>query len=231
MRCREVRELLSLYLDSRVSQEQTEQIEIHLLTCVNCHHHLELLQTIPVALQTDRMLAPRPEFTRLVMQKIIVQQQIGNNRYDTQISQISVSVELGSGSADASELLEDEDESDAAQPAKIISLAERRANRPRTTAEVALRLSALAAALVLMVGAGVYIATGPGGTTDSSTAAAYGAIKNFGDALLSAISNPLEVIIGIVAAIAVVIIIGYMLRSSRQAAATTAQTQNEQQLN
>ena len=210
MLCREVRGLMSLYLDGQLEPDQTRQIEQHFVGCDACRGRLELMQQIPVALQTDRMLAPQPQFTTLVMQRIIVQQQVGNTRLETRYSRVSVEYTTQTQPSD------EEDEEPEPTPAKIISLAERRAGRPRNTAELALRMSALAAALVLMVGAGIYIAAqGPTGTGEASTASVYGAIKDFGDSLRNAFGSPVELVAGL--AIAGVILIGlwYLVKTLR----------------
>ena len=215
MLCREVRRLISSYLDGQLQEEQTRQVEEHIAGCDDCRGRLEVMHHIPVALQTDRMLAPRPEFTKLVMQRIIVQQQVGNTLLETRYSQVSV--EYVSGSTTGRETQTSADDAEPERPqAKIISLAERRLARPRTTSDIVLRMSAVAAALVLMVGAGIYIAAlGPNSTSQASTAAVYGAIKDFGDTLRNAINSPVEVVVGI--AIAALILIGlwYGLKTLR----------------
>ncbi len=234
MLCREVRVWLSPYLDDQLEETQARLLQEHLTECDSCQEKLDLMEQIPTALQTDRMLAPRPEFTRLVMQRIIVQKQIGNTRYEASYSQLSVQTgtrpAVSSGYSETTDSVDtDDDEGEPQnQPANIISLFDRRVTRPRSTSDLALRLSSLAAALVLMVGAAVYIAaTGPSGTSDASTAAVYGAIKDFSDTLRNGISSPMEILVGLAVASGILIGLWYLVRALRvQEPANRRQNQN-----
>src|SRR5947209_14068488 len=76
MSCREMNALISPYLDGLLDGAQTRRLEHHVDGCEDCRYKMELMQEIPQALQTDRMLAPRPEFTATVMQRIVISAQL-----------------------------------------------------------------------------------------------------------------------------------------------------------
>ncbi|HEX2912118.1 MAG TPA: zf-HC2 domain-containing protein [Chloroflexia bacterium] len=220
MFCREVKLSLSDYLDGQLDHNRTRTLEEHVATCPPCRKLLELMEAIPAALQTDRMLAPRPEFTTLVMQRIVVRQHLdsgtGSLHTHTEISsyavqsspfQVSPSPEEQAGALAS--------ETDSAEPeAKIISLAERRAQRSRTPGDYVLRFSSLAAAFVLIAGAGLYVMTqSSGSATGAPTAAVYVAIQGFADTVRNALSSPVEVAAGVIIAAAVLIGLWYTLKT------------------
>src|SRR3954454_17610010 len=93
MFCREATMITSSYLDGQLDHHKVRVYEEHILQCADCRDHLDLLKQIPAALQTDRMLAPKPEFTTLVMQRIIVKQQFGNQNqtFEAQYTSLSYS--------------------------------------------------------------------------------------------------------------------------------------------
>ncbi len=234
MFCREVRSAVSPYLDGELSREEARRFEEHLSGCADCQHELDLVKAIPAALQTHRMLAPRPEFTRLVMQQIIVRQQLGTTTVESRTSSLSF-ISMSSEAAleeDNDDLENDEDEdetsdeqgqetADKTSQAKIVRLADRAprlmaARRVKTPADYVLRFSAVAAALVLMVGLGAYVvAQTPGEGSEAPTAAVVGAIKSFADSLRAALNSPLELVIGVAVAAIVLIAVWYLVRALR----------------
>ena len=146
------------------------------------------MQEIPVALQTERMLTPQANFTKSIMQQIIVRQQIESAVIETQPKSAN----------------------------KIVSLHEYRVNRQpvRNATDYALWFSSAAAVLVVMVGLGIYV-TNTNNTSNSATASVYGAIQNFADTLSSGLSSPVELVAGV--AIAAMILIGlwYTMKTLR----------------
>lgn len=227
MFCREAKLVTSSYLDRQLDHQTVRLYEEHVLQCADCRDHLDLLKQIPVALQTDRMLAPKPEFTTLVMQRIIVKQQFGNtsSTFEAQFSSLSYSGTVQDGDDDYEtddEDEEDTDEDDLA-PAQVqpISMADfarhRQANRAgRLASNYVLRFSSVAAALVMMVGVSLY-ALGNFSSTpvDAPTAAVYGSIKDFADNLRNALSSPLELVAGIAISAVILVSLWYLLRTVR----------------
>src|SRR6476620_1639884 len=129
MFCREVKTSISRYRDGQLEEPLSLQVEEHVAGCPPCRHRLGLMKEIPAVLQTDRMLAPRPEFTKMVMQRIIVRQQVGTTTFETRTDSVSFNTtgrETAQQSSDSRESTETEEEPG---PARIINLAEARANR------------------------------------------------------------------------------------------------------
>ena len=195
MFCREVRASVSPYLDGQLANDHIQRFKTHLDTCVGCKEQLDLMQEIPVALQTDRMLTPQPNFTKSIMQQIIIRQQIESTVIETQIESVNVQTKSAN---------------------KIVSLHEYRVNRQpvRNATDYALWFSSAAAVLVVMVGLGIYI-TNTNNTSNSATASVYGAIQNFANTLSSGLSSPVELAAGV--AIAAMILIGlwYTMKTLR----------------
>src|SRR6476469_8129211 len=116
MSCREANQFTSSYLDGQLNDREVRLYEEHISGCVDCRDHLDLLKQIPSALQTDRMLAPKPEFTTLVMQRIIVKQQFGNSSSTLEAQFTSISyTQSAQDEDDDYDLDEDEDEEDDAE--------------------------------------------------------------------------------------------------------------------
>jgi hypothetical protein len=228
MFCRDAHQLTSSYLDRQLDLVQVRIYEEHIFECDDCRDHLDLLKQIPAALQTDRMLAPKPEFTTLVMQRIIVKQQFGNSSstFEAQFTSLSYTQSVQDEDDDF-DLDEDDDEEENAESdltstqVQPISMAEfardRQVNRAgRVASNYVLRFSSVAAALVMMVGVSVY-ALGNFGSTpvDAPTAAVYGSIKDFADNLRNAFSSPLELAAGVAISAVILISLWYLLRSVR----------------
>jgi len=159
------------------------------------------MEEIPTALQTDRMLAPRPEFTKVVMQQVIVRQQISPRIEGTWVQSVSsqISDVPATGSEEANKLSFN----------KMVSLEGRSSYRPKTASTYVLRFSSLAAVVVVMITLGVYVLAGPSSDLPNTTAAVYGGIQGFADTVRNALSNPLDVLIGGVLAVVVMVSLWY----------------------
>lgn len=200
MLCREVKMSMSPYLDGQLDSVQTRQLEEHLDGCDECQQKLELLKEIPVALRTDRMLAPQTDFTKLVMQRIIVREQVAN-RIEREIESVEVVVSRARTG------------NQVAQPtAKVVSLADYKAKRAKRPYEYILQFSSVAAVLVVMVAAGI-VATGS--ANNSGAAAVYGAITGLGENIRGVFSNPGELALGLAVTGIVLIGLWYIFRLLR----------------
>lgn len=231
MFCREAHQFTSSYLDGQLNDREVRLYEEHVVGCINCRDHLEVLKQIPSALQTDRMLAPKPEFTTLVMQRIIVKQQFGDQSQSfeaqyTALSYTSTNLdeyededEADFDEEDDTETSEDDLESSEVRPISIAEFARnRQVNRAgKLASSYVLRFSSVAAALVMMVGVGIY-ALGNFSSTpvDAPTAAVYGSIKDFADSLRNALSSPLELLAGVAISAVVLFSLWYLLKTLHQ---------------
>jgi hypothetical protein len=227
MFCREANQFTSSYLDGQLSDREVRLYEEHVSGCINCRDHLDLLKQIPTALHTDRMLAPKPEFTTLVMQRIIVKTQFGDQSQSFEAQYTALSFTSSSFDEDEDDLEEDEDTEDAEEDiassqVRPISLAEYSRDRQATRAgklasSYVLRFSSVAAALVMMVGVGIYTLGNINSTpVDAPTAAVYGSIKDFADSLRNALSSPLELIAGVAISALILFSLWYLLKTLRQ---------------
>jgi len=225
MFCREATLITSSYLDRQLDQNVVRVYEEHIQICADCRDHLDLLKQIPSALQTDRMLAPKPEFTTLVMQRIIVKQQFGNPTQSFEAQYTSYSYTESDQDEDDYETDDDEDEtgeddiaSAQVQPISMANYArDRQINRAgRLASNYVLRFSSVAAALVMMVGVSLYALGNFSNTpVDAPTAAVYGSIKDFADNLRNALSSPLELVAGIAISAIILVSLWYLLRTVR----------------
>lgn len=207
MFCREVKSLISPYLDGHLNAEDNRRLEEHVVVCVTCQHSLNLMNQIPLALQTDRMLVPPPEFTRVVMQRIIIHERFATGTTETQIERFSIQTHSGQRLV-ATPVNQPRD-----NQSKIISLVDRRAKTP---SGYVLRFSSMAAALVLTVGMGLYFTSaGNTGVTSDAAAAVYGAISGFADTLRNALTSPLELAAGVAVAALFGIILWYWFKAAR----------------
>ncbi len=214
MFCREVKTSISLYLDGQLDELVSVQVEEHVAGCPPCRHRLGLMQEIPAALQTNRMLAPRPEFTKMVMQRIIVRQQVGTSTFETRLDTISYQTAQREPVQQPSKNQETAETEDEPGEARLIHLAQARANRLKTSSQYLLRFSSAAAALVMLVGVSVFIISQNNGQSfDTPTAAVYGAISGFADTLRNALNSPFEVVAGVAIAALVLISLWYLLRA------------------
>jgi len=229
MFCREANQFTSSFLDGQLSDREVRLYEEHVAGCVNCRDHLDLLKQIPVALQTDRMLAPKPEFTTLVMQRIIVKQQFGeqSQSFEAQYTALSFSSAALDEDDDEDDFEEEDDTQDAEddlEPNTVrpISMAEfarnRQVNRAgKLASSYVLRFSSVAAALVMMVGVGIYtLGNINNAPVDAPTAAVYGSIKDFADSLRNALSSPLELLAGVAISAVILFSLWYLLKTLRQ---------------
>lgn len=228
MFCREATTITSSYLDGQLDHREVRLYEAHVVQCADCRDHLDLLKQIPAALQTDRMLAPKPEFTTLVMQRIIVKQQFGNQNqtFEAQYTSLSYS---GSDSVQDEDDYETDDpaENDAAeddldsartQPISMVNYArDRQVSRAgQLASSYVLRFSSVAAALVMMVGVSLYVLGNFSNTpVDAPTAAVYGSIKDFADNLRNALNSPFELVAGIAISAVILVSLWYFLRTLR----------------
>ncbi len=225
MFCREATIITSSYLDGQLGHQEVRLYEEHIVQCADCRDHLDLLKQIPMALQTDRMLVPKPEFTTLVMQRIIVKQQFGNQTSTFEAHYTSISF---SGSTAA----QDEDDFEADDPAENDEVEDAAHTQPISMANYArdrqisragqlassyvLRFSSVAAALVMMVGVSLYVLGNFSNTpVDAPTAAVYGSIKDFADNLRNALSSPVELVAGIAISAVMLVSLWYLLRTVR----------------
>ncbi len=225
MFCREATIITSSYLDGQLGHHEVRLYKEHIVQCADCRDHLDLLKQIPVALQTDRMLVPKPEFTNLIMQRIIVKQQFGNqtSTFEAQYTSISFS---GFPST------QDEDDYEADDPAENAEAEDTVHTQPISMANYArdrqisragqlassyvLRFSSVAAALVMMVGVSLYVLGNFSNTpVDAPTAAVYGSIKDFADNLRNALSSPVELVAGIAISAVILVSLWYLLRTVR----------------
>lgn len=222
MFCREASKLLSLYLDGLLSVAQTQRLEEHTTGCVNCRNTLELMQQIPVALQTDKLAAPSEDFTKLVMQRIVMQQVVvkqndGRGNFSsysqTQVSVVSSYTTQPNRakqiSTPASEPKTDADDAEGEAVAKFVqesNVIDFTSRRPMQTTMpfYLLRFSAAAAAFVLGFGLLFYVFQ-VNGNAISTTDTSGRAVMALANLLTSSFSSPLEVVIG--AAVSVVIIV------------------------
>jgi hypothetical protein len=227
MFCREANHFTSSYLDGQLTDREVRLYEDHVSGCGNCRDHLDFLKQIPAALHTDRMLAPKPEFTTLVMQRIIVKAQFGDQSQSFEAQYTALSFTSSSLAEDEDDFEEDEDTEDAeediaASQVRPISLAEysrdRQANRAgKLASSYVLRFSSVAAALVMMVGVGIYTLGNINNTpVDAPTAAVYGSIKDFANSLRNALSSPLELIAGVAISAIILFSLWYLLKTLRQ---------------
>ena len=226
MFCREATLFTSSYLDGQLDDREAQLYEAHVFQCPDCQDHLDLLKQIPMALQTDRMLAPKPEFTTLVMQRIIVKHQFGNqtHSFETQYTSFSFSGADYSQEEDddyeSDDLSDNEDDLDPAQlqPLSLASYArERQISRTSQIASnYVLRFSSVAAALVMTVGVSLYFLGNFSNTpVDAPTAAVYGSIKDFADNLRNALSSPVELVAGLAISAVILVSLWYLLRTLR----------------
>lgn len=219
MSCREMNALMSPYLDGLLDGAETRRLQHHVGDCTECRHLLELMQEIPQALQTDQMLAPRPEFTTMVMQRIVITSQLQNqNGVRTKVrsefrSETRYTFRGEGGNSTGK---------NPTNEAKIIgfpSAEERQARQvsSKSPGIYVLRFSSMAAALVVAVGIAIYsLQVSAGAPTGVSASASYG-ITLFAQTLTDAFQSPAEILIGGLVALALVVTLGYyLLRNGRE---------------
>jgi hypothetical protein len=205
--------LMSPYLDGLLDGAQTRRLENHVGGCDDCRYLLELMQQIPQALQTNRMLAPRPEFTTMVMQRIVITSQLQNqNGVRTKVrSEFRSETRYtfrGDGGNSA--------KTDPTNEAKIVTFpsTEERQSRlsgTKSPGAYVLRFSSIAAALVVAVGIAIYSLQIGVGAQTGATASTSAGIALFAHTLTDAFQSPAEILVGGVVTVALVVTLAYYL--------------------
>ena len=194
--------LMSPYLDGLLNVAQTRRLECHIVSCSECRYKIELMKEIPQALQTDRVLVPRPEFTAMIMQQVVIKTQLQNSNGTQTSVKTKFQTETRYTSRNAEEHL--------IPSAKLLTL-------PRSTKSpgaYVLRFSSLAAALVLAVGVGIYtLQIGLGSASGASASTSEG-IALFARSLIDAFQSPAEVLVGTIIAAALLIVLWFFFRKS-----------------
>lgn len=214
MSCREMNALMSPYLDGLLDGAQTRRLEHHVDGCEDCRYKMELMQEIPQALQTDRMLAPRPEFTAMVMQRIVISAQLqSEGGVQTRVrAEFRSETQYTFRSPEAPE--SGSPESNPKNEAKILTLPRRApvAPAPAKSPNVyVLRFASMAAALVMAVSVGIYALQINDGTSSNLSANnTTAAIGTFARTLTDAFQSPAELVLGVVIAIGVVVCLSYL---------------------
>ncbi len=216
MSCREMYVLMSSYLDGLLDSARTRRLEQHVEECEDCQYKLDLMQEIPLALQTDRMLAPQPEFTALVMQRIVITTQLQTQGgVQTETREFRSTTTFRSSEAAQSQ----SDEVPSQNQMKLLAFPTSTAQTRPGPAVYALRFSAMAAALVLAFGIGIY--TLQLGVTSQATVSVNESIGWFAATLTSAFQSPPEFLLGVVAALALAAALWlYFLRNNNEEAST-----------
>lgn len=205
MFCREVNELVQPYLDGLLKHNEVQKVDEHTAICAKCRQKLALMQEIPLALRTDRMLAPKPDFTASVMQQLVINQHFKASEQQTYRAENQTTVTLVT--------------LETAQPApKIVKLEDRRkvVTTSRNRANYMLRFSGMAAALLLIVGVGVYLNQFTGtGVQTAAQASVSSAISNYATMIVDSFQSPLVLIVGIVLAVIIIVATWWYLRRSQ----------------
>ena len=220
MSCRELNEQISLYLDGLLTPAQTRKLKEHSAVCSNCQKKISLMQQIPIALRTDRMIAPRPEFTTVVMQQLLVKQHFTKTEKSSFLEEAALHGKTS--------LATYHTEKSARTPFKIIPLPASsgkapvtRSPKPRyspqTPVAYLLRFASLAACLVVVVGVGVYFSNALGVVeTTSAQATVSNAISSFAALVLDSFNSPLALLIGVALFLAIVITTWWFLKRTKR---------------
>ena len=212
MSCREAYKLISLYLDGLVHENVSRQLEVHVAGCIKCRDKLELMKQIPEVLQTDKLLAPSEDFTKQVMQRVVMQQVVVRRDGDRASSftsytstRVTTYVNAEPRQAKPLETADEKlDDDPSAKKFQIINLDSQRNLRRPMPGTYLLRFTSAAAAMVLCFGFVAYISA-LNGTMNVTSDSSGRAVMAFADLLTSSFSSPWEVAIGsIVAAIIIV---------------------------
>lgn len=70
MRCRECESLLWIYLDDELPDAERRAVATHLATCSHCAQALDRLRAFPLRTARLQVVAPPPDFTARLMQRI-----------------------------------------------------------------------------------------------------------------------------------------------------------------
>ena len=213
MYCREANKLLSLYLDNLLNEGQARTLEEHATGCEKCNDKLELMKQIPEALQSDKLLAPSEDFTKLVMQRIVMRQAVvkheANGSFSSYTQTQVTLVSMRTPQAPRKSLVDDEaeaaDETEGdLNPTNIVSFeAKRKVARHIPTAYL-LRFSAAAAAFVFGFGMLAYMFQLNGFSSSTSDTSGK-AVVAFADLLTNSFASPWEVLVGSIVAVVIVV--------------------------
>jgi hypothetical protein len=208
MSCREMNALMSPYLDGLLNGDQTRRLEYHIVSCNECRYKIQLMKEIPLALQTDRMLVPRPEFTAMVMQKIVITSQFQSDGKVQTAVRTETRYTFRNTEEHTLEKITPQND------LKILTLPRREVSLPRpikSPGVYLLRFSSLAAALVLAVGVGIYSLQISASGASASTSEG---IALFARTLIEAFQSPAEVLLGVVITVALVIVLWFVFRTN-----------------
>ncbi|MEI7556227.1 zf-HC2 domain-containing protein [Candidatus Chlorohelix sp.] len=194
MFCREMNPHISPYLDGVLSLAQAQKVEAHVGICPKCRHSLSLMQEIPKALQTNRMLAPKEDFTAAIMQQIIIKHHLRSSLATTTQPETARKVD---------------------EVVPFDAARHKRASNPSPTNYV-LRFAAMAAVLMVMVGVGAYLNVLNGKGTSGTQAAFGAAIGNFAGLLADSVQSPLVLLLGVaLSALIIVATWWYLIRRTQ----------------
>jgi predicted anti-sigma-YlaC factor YlaD len=70
MRCKEATKQLQLYLDNRLTIDQTRALEAHLVTCAACLNDLKILEEVIYSLQTFKVVAEPDDLNAQIMSRV-----------------------------------------------------------------------------------------------------------------------------------------------------------------
>lgn len=79
MRCREVKRLLSSYIDGEISTDKRQEIEEHLSYCIDCKRELIILEKIIKEIHNIPEILPSDDFSEKVWIKYISKKDISSN--------------------------------------------------------------------------------------------------------------------------------------------------------
>jgi predicted anti-sigma-YlaC factor YlaD len=72
MRCKEAARQLQLYLDNRLTIDQTRILEAHLFTCAACLDDLKILEEVIYNLQTFKVVAEPDDLNAQIMSRVAI---------------------------------------------------------------------------------------------------------------------------------------------------------------
>ena len=70
MRCRECESMLWIYLDDELPEAERRSVAAHLGSCPRCSQALDQLRAFPIQAARLQVIAPPPDFTARLMQRI-----------------------------------------------------------------------------------------------------------------------------------------------------------------
>lgn len=72
MHCKEASRLIQLYIDSRLTLDQTRALEAHITSCAACHAELNLLEEAADDLHDFKLVAEPEDLTAQIMQRVAI---------------------------------------------------------------------------------------------------------------------------------------------------------------